>query len=101
MLLLLVVAPGGNVVSRVLGSKLFSGIGEYSYSLYLFHMPVVFAIAAPLRYHGYSRPSVFFALLLTFPIVCWISKLAYLAFEKPFMAGKKAPAQPAVMACPA
>jgi peptidoglycan/LPS O-acetylase OafA/YrhL len=82
----------GNALLRVLHSRPLLALGTISYSLYLFHSPLlVFAHRAiePLHF----SPATRFALMLggAVPLAVGISTVLYLLFERPFLSTKNAP----------
>jgi peptidoglycan/LPS O-acetylase OafA/YrhL len=79
------VAHGSNPMKALCESKPMASIGSYSYSLFLFHLPVVSVIAYMMIERKMSPPAVFFCSLLTLPAVLFFSYLMYRLFEKPFM----------------
>ena len=89
LMLLLTVSPVQNIAKSVLSGAFFSGVGEYSYSLYLFHMPFVSCICGYLLRYHHKGPATFLVTLLFIPLVLLVTKLAYRLFEKPFMTTKK------------
>jgi peptidoglycan/LPS O-acetylase OafA/YrhL len=67
------------LITKILSTKLFVGIGLISYSLYLWHFPI-FAFA---RITGFMEGSVFKRLLLGFLILI-VTIFSYYFVEKPF-----------------
>ena len=66
-------------------SKIMCSIGSYSYSLFLFHLPIVSFIAYLLEAGKVASLGVFFYSLLTLPAILFTCYLLYLVFEKPFL----------------
>jgi peptidoglycan/LPS O-acetylase OafA/YrhL len=79
------VSPHKSIVQRVVASKGMRSVGEYSYSLYLFHLPLVAAICAVLQTHGLKGYETFFVSLLLMPAILLFSRGVYLTVEKPFL----------------
>jgi peptidoglycan/LPS O-acetylase OafA/YrhL len=61
------------------------GIGEYSYSIYLFHMAIIEVVCAALARTSLGPLGRFGVALLSFPLILAFSKLAFFCFEKPFL----------------
>jgi peptidoglycan/LPS O-acetylase OafA/YrhL len=85
-LLLIILASRPVIADKWRIGRFFRGIGIYSYSLYLFHMPFVhFALGVSTRWLHLSQiPGMLVAMLFT-PVILLASKGAYLLFETPFM----------------
>jgi peptidoglycan/LPS O-acetylase OafA/YrhL len=85
--LLLLVATGteGNLLQRALCASWLRQIGEWSYSLYLFHLPVVVLVTALLAAAGVHGSARFFLSLLSLPLIVLLARWEYLAFEQPFL----------------
>ena len=66
------------IITKILSTKLFVGIGLISYSLYLWHFPV-FAFA---RMEGLNQDSILIKILLGF-IILFLSIFSYYFIEKP------------------
>lgn len=78
---LLVLGLNSVMVSRALHSVVPTFLGRISYSLYLVHGTVLFAMAAALQ--NKLSPLVFF--LIYFPTAIFLSWVFYVAVESPFM----------------
>ncbi|MEO7716042.1 MAG: acyltransferase [Capsulimonas sp.] len=78
---------GGNgSVLRFLSSKPIVGLGNFSYSLYLIHFPLLLVgIALVSPYHFRSHINFLLYLLVGCPAILGISYLFHLIFERPFM----------------
>lgn len=85
LLLIIVIAPTKNFVQNIVAGKFLRSVGEYSYSLYLFHLVFVSAVTNTLRQHGILGAKTFFLSLLFTPFILLFAKGAFLAVEKPFM----------------
>jgi peptidoglycan/LPS O-acetylase OafA/YrhL len=77
----MVIGLNSHIARRILNSTAPVFLGRISYSLYLVHGTVLFAMASALK-DKVSHP-VFF--LLYFPIAVLLSWVFYVAVEKPFM----------------
>ena len=67
------------VITKILSTKLFVGIGLISYSLYLWHYPIF----AFIKINGLVSGSIIGKLILI-PVIIFLSILSYLIFERPF-----------------
>jgi len=70
----------GDICSRLLSSKLLVGIGVISYSIYLWHQPILVF----LRFHNAGQLSDF-AQFFYIPITLVVAYLSWLYIEKPFL----------------
>jgi len=85
LLLLAATGSAGNPLHRVLEARWLRQIGESSYSLYLFHLPVVFLVTTLLSRTDFSGVTRFFLSLLSLPLIVWLAKWEFRAFEHPFL----------------
>ena len=67
------------VITKILSTKLFVGIGLISYSLYLWHYPIF----AFIKINGLVSGSIIGKLILI-PVIIFLSILSYLIIERPF-----------------
>ena len=67
------------LITKILSSKLFVGIGLISYSLYLWHYPIF----AFIKISGLVSGSIIGKLILI-PVIIFLSILSYLFIERPF-----------------
>jgi hypothetical protein len=67
------------LITKILSTKLFVGIGLISYSLYLWHYPIF----AFIKINGLISGSVIGKLILI-PVIFFLSILSYLLVERPF-----------------
>ncbi len=73
------------LILRLLESRLLVGIGMFSYSLYLIHGPML-AIMIALAHHRLNANHLTLLLLtIGVPVICGVSFLFYLLFERPFL----------------
>jgi exopolysaccharide production protein ExoZ len=89
ILCLLVASEHNTIFGRLMKCRWFSNLGESSYSLYLFHLPVVLVVCALLNRTGMTGAAVFGLSLLSIPLILKIAELGYKYFEKPFLITKK------------
>jgi peptidoglycan/LPS O-acetylase OafA/YrhL len=82
---------------RTLSARYLVGLGFFSYSLYLVHAPVLHIMDVALD-NLHVRPDVQFVLLVVvgLPVILAASYGVHLAFERPFMRTRRAPAAPRV-----
>ena len=66
------------LITKILSTKLFVGIGLISYSLYLWHYPIF----AFLKINGFVSGSIFGKLVLI-PVIFFLSILSYFLVERP------------------
>lgn len=85
-LLLVIMVSFPNLMQSWRVGRFLRSIGEYSYSLYLFHMPFVhFALGVfSRRLHATPVESFFGSLLFT-PVTLFACRYAYRCFEAPFL----------------
>ena len=75
-----------SVLHRVLSGPLIVRLGIFSYSVYLVHLPLIFALAAlTQRRHFSNTADVLFYVLLVAPLMLGVGYVFHLLFEKPFM----------------
>ena len=67
------------LITKILSTKLFVGIGLISYSLYLWHYPIF----AFIKINGFISGSIIGKLILI-PLIFFLSILSYLFVERPF-----------------
>jgi peptidoglycan/LPS O-acetylase OafA/YrhL len=88
MALLLVAMATGRPVAmvRLLTTRAARGLGGFSYSLYLIHLPIIMVIGRGIAPHvvGRGLPAFWFTLVLGVPISVLAARLFSLAFELPF-----------------
>lgn len=80
VLLAWVLLDGPNLVTRVLGSKVLVGLGQRSYSLYLYHYPVYFFVGAHLSSFG---PWARIAMALAISVV--LADVSFRLVERPVL----------------
>lgn len=85
LLLLVAVAGEGYLPSYLLEAAWIQKVGECSYSLYLFHLPVVVLLTALLGRAGVNGPARFGLASLGLPLVILLARLQFSAFERPFL----------------
>jgi len=81
-------------VARFLGSRPLAGLGRFSYSVYLIHLPTLRLIDVgfgALPWAGSLVVRSWLLLLVGVPIAIGLSYLFFLAFEKPFMTRRRVP----------
>ena len=89
-LVLLVAADSAeNPLHRLLEAPWMQKIGEWSYSLYLFHLPVVILVTSLLALAGVEGPARFFLSLFSLPLIVLLAKWQYAAFEHPFLVARQ------------
>ncbi|MEA3212772.1 MAG: hypothetical protein QOE70_5829 [Chthoniobacter sp.] len=100
--LVLLAATGSedNPLHHLLEARWMQRIGEWSYSLYLFHLPVVILVTALLALTGINGPARFFLSLLSLPLIVALAKWQFAAFEKPFLNVRQKRTEPPVMPQP-
>lgn len=76
---------GSGVLQRIFGNRYMVFLGLISYSLYLWHLPVLTWLAAASWYPGLTGGHLAWILALALPITLAIATLSYLGVERPFM----------------
>lgn len=76
---------GSGVLQRIFGNRYMVFFGLISYSLYLWHLPVLTWLAAASWYPGLTGGHLAWILALALPITLAIATLSYLGVERPFM----------------
>lgn len=96
-LLLLATAGGArNPVQIFCAAPWMQQIGECSYSLYLFHLPVVVLVTGLLGLAHIDGALRFFVSLLSLPLIVFLAKWQYAAFERPFVVAREKRSEPGV-----
>jgi len=83
--LVIIFGVKGTLINTVLSSKIFVSIGLLSYSIYLWHQPLL-SISRHLCYHPQIPP--FKIILITLILSLLLSFLSYKFIERPFRNGK-------------
>jgi peptidoglycan/LPS O-acetylase OafA/YrhL len=89
--LLLAGLGGSGLVKILFGNRLMVSLGLCSYSIYLWHFPLLNAIAATESYQslpGYRLPSL---LAVAIPLLSLVALLSYAVVERPFMRLRRMP----------
>lgn len=76
---------GSGVLQKIFGNRYMVFLGLVSYSLYLWHLPVLTWLAAASWYPGLTGGRLAWILALALPISLAIATLSYLGVERPFM----------------
>ncbi len=76
---------GSGVLQRIFGNRYMVFLGLISYSLYLWHLPVLTWLAAASWYPGLTGGHLAWILALALPTSLTIAILSYLGVERPFM----------------
>jgi peptidoglycan/LPS O-acetylase OafA/YrhL len=84
-LLAAVADPARGIFQRIFSGRLFDGLGQCSYSLYLLHMPMANGITGLMRLHGITGSRNFALGLLGLPVIILIAHLSYRFVEAPFL----------------
>jgi len=82
---------GGRLATRLLANRPITFLGVISYSLYLWHYPLLSAVQGAGWLDGRPAPAWIVVLLAAVPLVLLVSWLSYRWIERPFLA----PAAPA------
>lgn len=91
--LLLWALTGSNTVRLKLGRSWWRGVGDYAYSLYLTHAPLIFAIWLVVRIWLNEPHAQWLALCLLCPPICMaFASWFHHRFERPFVAHLDVPA---------
>jgi peptidoglycan/LPS O-acetylase OafA/YrhL len=94
---LLLAVDATSATSRFLSHPWLVRLGFFSYSIYLMHAPLVHLVWFALGPLHLTADAMFVALILSLPLIVWLTYVFHLAFERPFMRVKKAHApSPAV-----
>jgi peptidoglycan/LPS O-acetylase OafA/YrhL len=75
------------ILSDFLSSKYLTQLGDYSFGIYLFHLPLAFAFSYYISIRSIWQPDTQFlvALLLTLATSFLLSKLTFILVEQPFI----------------
>jgi len=84
-LLVAAVDPSRGFVQRAFSGRLLDGIGQCSYSLFLFHLPITYVICELFRLHGIAGSRNFFCSLITLVPAILVARLGYRFIEAPFL----------------
>ena len=87
--LLLAGSRTGTRLHHVLSHRLLVGLGLFSYSVYLIHLPLVIALGEFAMHHLSNTQNVLFQLFLVIPLMLGLGYLFHLLFERPFMSAPR------------
>lgn len=82
---LLAGAGGSGTLQKIFGNRIMVFLGLVSYSLYLWHLPVLTWLAAASWYPGLTGGRLAWILALALPLTLAIATVSYLGVERPFM----------------
>jgi peptidoglycan/LPS O-acetylase OafA/YrhL len=94
-LLIVAVATGRPVLLlRLLATRAMLGLGSFSYSLYLIHLPIIMVIGRRIAPHLVDRglPAFWFTLVIGVPVSLLAARVFSLVFELPFQRYRSWPA---------
>ena len=83
------VSPHNNILQRIFSGKQLRGIGRYSYSLYLFHLPFVSAICGLLAVNAIRGAKQYLLSLFCLPLILGACYLLFLLVERPFLTPRR------------
>lgn len=83
--MLLAGAGGSGLLQKIFGNRTMVFLGLISYSLYLWHLPVLTWLAAASWYPELTGGRLTWILALALPVSVAIATLSYLGVERPFM----------------
>ncbi len=83
--LLLAGSRTASLAHRVLSQRLLVKLGIFSYSVYLIHLPLVFALGQYAAHHFSNGVQILFMLLAVAPLMLCLGYVFHLLFERPFM----------------
>ena len=97
LLLLLVVSPESTILKRVFQHTVFVWLGEFSYTLYLFHLVFVVAASMYLKSMGFDGLKLFAMSFVFSPVTLLACFGLYWVVERPLLVRRPAaPVQPQV-----
>ena len=82
---LLIGSRPGNVIQRILSSRVLVSLGIFSYSVYLIHQPIVVLFGKYGMRHFSNTKMVLFEIFFVAPLMIGLGYLFHLVFERPFM----------------
>lgn len=88
---LLAGAAGNGVMQGLFGTRVMVFLGVVSYSVYLWHLPVLNWLVAASWYPALTGGRLAWILALALPPTLAIATLSYLAIERPFMRMRRGP----------
>ena len=83
--ILLAGASGGRLANALLGNRVMHFMGIVSYSMYLWHFPVLVALKEAGLFTGEGVVRLGSALLVGLPLTLAVSAVSYYLVERPFM----------------
>lgn len=83
--LLLAGSRAQSFTHRALSQKFLVELGIFSYSVYLIHLPLVFALGQYVAHHFSNLGQILFMLLAVAPLMLCLGYVFHLLFERPFM----------------
>jgi peptidoglycan/LPS O-acetylase OafA/YrhL len=84
--ILLIACSGGTLVDRAISNRVLVWLGVRSYSIYLIHLPLIFALGGLIARNNLGQPAAFLTLCgVGLPLTLAAAAVFFEIFERPFL----------------